>query len=80
MLEYSEVKCTEADMPSELKRLGFSAIVWHEASKAGYAGTAILSKIPLVSAKKGLGEVDNAGTEIFAFYFHLSLIILVLTL
>ena len=75
-----ETKCTEADLPGEVKALGTGAffkkadagssyhMYWCSGEKKGYAGVALWSKKKPISVKNGLGisEHDTEGRLITA--------------
>lgn len=55
MLCIQETKCAEADIPDDVKVDGYHDY-WSSAEQAGYAGTAIYSKIKPVNITYGLGK------------------------
>jgi len=65
ILALQETKCTESDVVPDWP--GYTAY-WNSAEKKGYAGTAILSRIPPVSVNTGIGvaEHDKEGRVVTA--------------
>jgi len=73
ILALQETKCTEADVVPDWP--GYTAY-WNSAEKKGYAGTAILSRIPPVSVNTGIGiaEHDKEGRVVTAEFENFYLV------